>query len=482
MLLTDLHSFRWVSHQLHTLRGRIPSQTHDIQEEVGTPLDETFKKALHDIPEEKSQYALRLFKCLVAAIRPLGLKELLDVFSTGLGTNVAHNEEAVRYTCPALVSIGEKDPKIVQFSQPLKLVTEFLTSSRLRTSNHNTIKRYHFSLEDANATLSRVCISVLLRFDATADKRLLESSPLALYAAQHWVDHTQFGKVASENQDIMTTLLDRDKSHLDAWLWMHDIDKGQSRAMDDLTPKPPRRSATPLYYAALCGFGELVNYLIDMNPEDVEDGHAGYHGTPLHAASYKGHLDAVRALLDRGAKVDATFGNKTPLHSAFYGGQLETMRLLLEKDANVDAEGPLGNTVLHHASLDGQLEFVDLLLEHNADVDAKNKNGWTPLHRAALRGRVEVAKRLLEKEAEVDTPSQNNNTPLHIASIAGKLQVVDLLLKHKANVDARGEHGWNPLEAARENRHDKIVQRLLPISSNEFRRPVFDRLRQLYPL
>jgi len=161
------------------------------------------------------------------------------------------------------------------------------------------------------------------------------------------------------------------------------------------------------------------------------------------------------------------------------------MRLLLEKDANVDApEGASGNTVLHYASLDGQMEFIDLLLEHDADVTAENKHGWTPLHRAALRGRVDVAGRLLEKGAEVNAASQTDNTPLHIASIAGKLQVVNLLLKHKADVDIRGEHGWTPLDAARENKHDEIVERLslVSIGSNELRRPVFGRLRHLYRL
>ena len=481
-MLTILHSFRWVSHRLNTLRESTPSDTRNIREEVGTPLDAMFEQALDNIPEEKYPYAYRLFQCLVVALRPLGLKELADIFSTDLDPNAAPNEEAVLSACPALVAVDEKDSKIVHFSNPTDKVKEFLTSNRLRTLNTKTISRYHFSLEAANATLSRACIDVLLRFDKTADRKRLESSPLALYAAQHWVDHTQIGNVASKNQDGMRRLLDRNESHLDAWIWMHDIDKGQSRTMDDLVPQPSPRSATPLYYAALCGFGELVSYLADKHPEDLAD-RRGYYGTPLHAASYKGHRDAVRALLERGAKVDTIVGNKTPIHAAYYGDQLETMRLLLlAKDADVDAKGASGNTLLHYAALDGdgQLDFVDLLLERNPDLNAKNENGWTPLHRAALRGQVEVAKRLLDRDADVNAQSRNNNTPLHVASIAGKHQVVELLLKHKADVDIHGEHGWTPLDAARANRNEEVVDRLT--SGSELRRHVFERLRQLYPL
>ena len=454
---------------------------------MGTPLDATIEQALHDIPDDKYPYAYRLFQCLVVALpsnRSFGLKELADIFnfSTDLDPNAAPNVEVVLSACSALVTTDDKDPESVHFSHPIDKVEEFLTSNRLQTSNLKTISRYHFSLETANATLSRACIDVLLQFDLKADKERLKSYPLALYAAQHWVDHTQIGKVESKNQDVMRMLLDTDKSHLDAWIWMHDIDKDQSRTMDDLASQPSRRKATPLYYAALCGFGELVSYLADKNPDDVAD-ERGYYGTPLHAASYKGHSDAVRALLKCGAKVDKKINNKTPIHAAYYGGWRDTMELLLlAKDTDVDARGASGNTLLHYAALDGdgRLDLVDLLLGRNPDLNAKNENGWTPLHRAALRGQVEVAKRLLEKDADVNIQSKNNNTPLHVASIAGKLEVVNLLLQHKADMDIRGENGRTPLQAAKANRNEEIVDRLN--SGSELRRHVFDKLRQLYPM
>jgi ankyrin repeat protein len=96
----------------------------------------------------------------------------------------------------------------------------------------------------------------------------------------------------------MERLFDPRKSHLEAWIWMHDVDKGQSRTMDDHAEHPSQRSGTPLYYAALCGFTELVKHLANLRPEDLNDSHS-YYGTPLHAASYMGHYDAALALLDR---------------------------------------------------------------------------------------------------------------------------------------------------------------------------------------
>src|SRR6266566_5152558 len=136
----------------------------------------------------------------------------------------------------------------------------------------------------------------------------------------------------------MERLFDPSKSHLDAWIWMHDVDKGRSQTMENIAKRPSQRHAAPLYYAALCGFTELVKHLAGLHPQDLHDRN-GYHSTPLHAASYKGHNDAVLALLSSdhndSKMVDKKVDNKTPLHAAYYGGQLKTMELLLDKGAEV---------------------------------------------------------------------------------------------------------------------------------------------------
>ena len=301
---------------------------------------------------------------------------------------------------------------------------------------------------------------VLLRLDEGVDKITLRSSPLAFYAGSYWVNHTRLGNV-SQNLDIMKQLFDPGKSHLEAWIWMLDIEKGRRRTLDDLEPRPSPRSATALYYAALCGFSELVSYLAKAHPMDLMDtAKGGYHGTPLHAASYKGHLGVARALIEVGADVNEPAGDRTPLHAAHYGGRLEVMEFLLRYGANVNARDALNHTLLHRASRDGQLETLAILLNHGADINARNRNGWTPLHWAALRGHVEVTERLLDGRAAVNSQSLNNNTPLYFASITGNLEVVKVLLRRGANASIRGEHDWTSLEAARENGRDTIVELL----------------------
>jgi len=351
-----------------------------------------------------------------------------------------------------------KNLEVVRFSSPF--VKEYLTSEHLQTSNYRNISRYRITPEAAHTALSRVCITILLQLDENVDKIALRSLPLAFYAGTHWVDHTRFGNV-SQNLEIMKQLFDPRKPHLDAWIWMQDIEMGRRRTMDDLGPRPSPRSATVLYYAALCGFSELVRYLANVPPADpVDTAKCGYHGTPLHAASYKGHIGVARALLEGGTGINELAGDRTPLHAAYYGEQLEAMEFLLQNGASVNTRDALNHTLLHRASCDDRISYCELLHKYRADINARDRNGWTPLHWAALRGYVEVTQFLLKEGAAVNSQSLNNNTPLYLASITGNLEVVKVLLWFGANPSIRGEHNWTSLEAARENRRDLVAELL----------------------
>ena len=457
MWLIIFHSLRWISRQLETLYGdgSILPRIRNAPQKLGTALDEH----LDQISEEKSQDAILLFKCLIAAFRPLRLRDVAEILSTQSNQYTARYEMNLLSECRAFIVLNErKDPKVVQISSPF--VKEFLTSEHLQTSDNGNISRYHITPKDAHTALSRICITVLLQLHEGVDKITLRSLPLAFYAGSYWVEHTRLGNV-SQNLDVMKQLFDPEKSHLERWIWMHDIEKGRRRTMDDLGPRPSPRSATAVYYAALCGFSELVSHLAKVRPKDLlNTAKRGYHGTPLHAASYKGHFEVVLALLEGEADVNEPVGDRTPLHAAYYGDQLGVMDVLLRHGASVNARDALNHTLLHRASSDGKLPALAMLLRYRADINARNRNGWTPLHWAALRGHVEVTESLLAGGAAVNSQSLNNNTPLYIASVIGNRGVVEVLLRSGADTSIQGEHDWTSLEAARENGRDTIAELL----------------------
>jgi ankyrin repeat protein len=338
-----------------------------------------------------------------------------------------------------------------------------LTSDRLRMSEAVNLRPYHISLDTAHTILARACLTVLLQLDETIDKKRLATFPLAFYAAQHWFTHAKREAVEPLVQDTMKQFFNTRNPYLAAWLWIHDVDRGRiifRQSIDELADRPSPPKGTALYYAASCGFCGPTKYLISMHGEKVK-AKSGYYGTPLHAASRNGHLDAVSLLLDYGADVNVTNGSDhTPLCAAYDGRHLKAMQLLLERGATVDIYYDSWGFLILDASCSGRAEVIRLLLQHNSEVNAIGRENWTPLHWTTRDGHADEAQILLEHGADINAIS-DHGTPLCNASRNGHLKLVRLLLEHKADLHIRGPDGQTPFQAAMSNRRTEIVQLLL---------------------
>jgi hypothetical protein len=419
----------------------MPSSLRKALDELPTKLDDTYERALEGIPKEKRQYAHRLFQCLVAAIRPLSVEELAEIFAIDFDPKAEPNlvegwrpdnpEEAVLSACLTLITIIEdRSSKIVQFSHCS--VKEFLTSDRLQASELGDIRQYHVPLDAAHTVLTRACLTVLLQLDENVDKKFLGRFPLVPYAAEHWVNHVKFENVASRFEGTMERLFNPKMPYLAAWVWVHDVDqRGGRTAINDLSEHPSPPEATALYYAALCGFSVLASHLIVTHADDV-NAKCGSRGSPLHAASYEGHLEVARLLLENGANINLEDGQgETPLVAAYHrNDNLEAMELLLKHGAAADVHYDHHGTILHDASYRGRVGVIELLLQYNADVNAGNADNWTPLFWASIGRRVEVVRLLLERGADISV-QPSYALPLRHASRNGYLDVVRVLLEHE---------------------------------------------------
>jgi len=112
-------------------------------------------------------------------------------------------------------------------------------------------------------------------------------------------------------------------------------------------------------------------------------------------------------------------------------GETEEVKALLDKGANVNARDTLGFTALIFAARSGNASTVNLLLAKGADVNAKSKMlGYTALINAAAFGDEEMVAALIAQGANVNEKDDDGITALTFAEEAGKHGIVKLLKAH----------------------------------------------------
>ena len=478
MITHDQTRFRWVFCQLETLRRCLPQSLRQTLDELPESLDGTYERVMMEIMRANQSHAYRMLQCLTVANRPLSVAELAEIlafdFNEAKGRIPKLNskwrwddhEQAVLSTCSSLVTIvpNDGDP-VVQFSH--FSVKEFLMSDRLASSRRE-ISQYHISLLDAHTLLTRASLAVLLR-DPDVDG-LADSGALAGYAAEHWTTHAHVKNIASQFRDGMEDLFDPDKPYFKAWVELHDMDAKNDTYFGGTADSEPR--ARPLYYAALCGFLELVEHLTLKYPQHAS-ATGGFWGTPLHSASFGGHLQVVRYLLQHGVNVNVRDSeNDTPLLLASFKGHLDVVQCLLEHGADINLLDNYHAAPLTWATFHGHVNVVRLLLEHNAETNPQDVDGYTPLH-DVVRGdrfnaeRSQIVRLLLKHGANPNARDHALQTPLHLVSErADLLDVLRLLLEHGADLDAKDKFGRTPLQVSLESGHDEVT-RLLSEYSNK---------------
>ncbi len=108
-------------------------------------------------------------------------------------------------------------------------------------------------------------------------------------------------------------------------------------------------------------------------------------------AADKGDLTTVRALLEKGAGVDAPTGDgSTALMAASARGHLPVVQLLLGQGADVNAVNMDGKTALIYAANNGHAKVVEALLAHKADRKVLDMAGLTALDYAATNRHADV--------------------------------------------------------------------------------------------
>ncbi|KAJ6542334.1 ankyrin repeat-containing domain protein [Mycena vulgaris] len=215
-----------------------------------------------------------------------------------------------------------------------------------------------------------------------------------------------------------------------------------------------------LIVASYYGHMKIVCILLDKGA-DVNAAW-GEYGSSLQAAAIQGHTEIVRILLEKGADVNAAWGEYgSSLQAAAIQGHTEIVRILLEKGADVNAAETIYGSSLQAAAARGHTEIVGILLEKGANVNAAGGEYGSSLQAAAARGHTEIVGMLLEKGADVNAGGGEYGSSLQASAARGHTEIVSILLEKGADVNAAGGEYGSSLQAAAAGGHTEIVGILL---------------------
>ena len=358
---------------------------------------------LLSINQESVEDARRILTVLCYAMRPLTTKELIEAVAVELGDEPRFNSDGrldsaddIRRVCPGLIDVDVKPEygalgpsaetlrvRIAHFS-----VQEYLESERI--CQHRAAA-FSVGLLDAHTEIANVCLTYLLEPALILSDNPREEYPMVDYAANYWPDHIRCGHQRAQHiTPQILQLLESTGSQLENWVRISNF-----RTLDGA---PLGVIPSPLYYISILGLDLILEELLrGRSPAKATLG-SGISGSSslansqrewseeaLLAASYMGHVEVVRLLIDWGVDVNANrYG--TALHTASGVGEEETVRLLLARGADVNGLGLDRDYALQAAVAGGHEEVVRLLLEHGANVNARGgRNSATAVMAAASR-------------------------------------------------------------------------------------------------
>ena len=242
------------------------------------------------------------------------------------------------------------------------------------------------------------------------------------------------------------------------------MNKGNKKGDSDITPPSASyvdfRDAiggTPLMGAAYKGKVQVVKSLIERGADPSLMDNRGWNS--LHVAANGGDADIIDLIHTQVPNIESKTGDGcTPLMIAAFNSKLHAVKWFLEKGATVTREDNSGANALHFAAEGGDTDIIDLIHTHLLNIESKTSQGRTPLMMAALGGKLQAVKWFLEKGATVNCDDNSGRNTLHFAAEGGDTDIIDLIHTHLPNVDSKTNEGYTPLMVAAFNGKLPVVK------------------------
>ena len=155
-----------------------------------------------------------------------------------------------------------------------------------------------------------------------------------------------------------------------------------------------------------------IIYILNFNKELINKRTKLGH-TPLWIASYKGHVDIVRFLVEQAGANMTIPSSKggTPFSISCQQGNLNIVEYLRSKGDNVTNSSSSGAKCLFLACFNGHLAIVQYILKIFPNlINTRNEFGQSPLSLASHNGSFEVVEYLIKNGADVHNVGGSNKT------------------------------------------------------------------------
>jgi hypothetical protein len=423
-------------------------------------LDETYSRILGAISEEERVHVYRFLMWLCFSGRPLRLEELAIIYHVGDSVHPPFQHDQVLFSARGVLYIAQG----------------LLTLSRIETSDsvddicwrhfdqgtplnvvhlsHSSVKEYLLSPRamswQIREDVSHISIirSGIAHYLDVADNfsslrcsshhELAMKHSLVQYLVSYLPQHLSAldGPAPADLSPSLRLLLDPTtniKARLGLWIAITEDDQDLSELGDDMPPE------MALLLAGQLGLVDIVNWLLHTHHLRCNTmfiyASCGY-GPPIVDAAAQGDCNILRVLLDAGADVNKTRGDRvTAIQVATKFNHREVVRVLIDAGADVNKLRGDDGASIQIAAMYNFIEIAHMLLQANANPNACGGSLATAIQEAASRGYIEIVKMLIGAGANLNATKSRGErtTAINLARQNGHQNIVDILVEAGAD-------------------------------------------------
>ncbi len=414
-------------------------------------LNELYEQTLKRIQTQAGNdgaLGMRILSWIAHAKRPLSVEELRHGLAVEYDDDAGELDELDKDNLLSQESLVDVCAGLVVIDSTSRIIRLV----HYTTQEYFDKERLHL-FNDAEVDISRACLAYLsynYGTDFTTRElrtKVLQSHPFLEYATVHWFLHVESCLLADNPDPDFLEVVANFKSS-DMISISSDLLRKLSNIMRieflDRFELDRKSKVFPLQVAASEGLKELVIVILDHST-----GSCPGLDNALTLASYRGHLNVVKLLLQYGAQVDSivTTGygiSTTALAEACRGGHLSVAKFLVENGADIHGGALAYWPPLHCAAGYGHPTLVDFLLKEGVNPNARGPSGQTACHGAQLCCGVDSIKRLLDAHYDLELRDDEGETVLHWAVNASTpldVEGIGLLLDRGADALAKDKRG-----------------------------------------